>query len=208
LNRHAVRPTTSLNVLYDHRDRGALLARRIATEVSPFDQLTEFEKSSLSNRTTKMFTLSAIYQATVALFAGETRDLSSDQENSALEFWKIVGELIRKWGFIGEDRTAADLRRDCIHVHAVALHAIGAATSDAIALDPSGWQARLKKLEGLNWARSDPAWDGRAIRNGRISKAGPSLVLTANLLRKGMGVPLSDTQKALEETLEDGRRGG
>lgn len=43
LNRHGIRPPTSLNVLYDHRDWIAKLARKVATEVCPFHGLTELE---------------------------------------------------------------------------------------------------------------------------------------------------------------------
>lgn len=201
LNRHAIRPATSLNVLYDHRDPVAKLARRVASEVCPFDRFTELERSSLSNRSSKMFTLSAIHQATVALLRGRQRSADGQEERLVLEFWETVGELVRSWGFIGEQNTASDLRRDYVHVHAVALHALGTVAGELIARYPRGWQSRLRRLEGLDWRRDSPLWSGRAIRNGKISKAGPSLVLTANVLRDRVGLELGATERALEETL-------
>jgi DNA sulfur modification protein DndB len=201
LNRHAIRPATSLNVLYDHRDPVADLARRVASEVCPFDRFTELERSSLSNRSSKMFTLSAIHQATVALLRRRPSDREGHDERLVLEFWEIVGELVRGWGFVSERNTASDLRRDYIHVHAVALHALGTIGGELMAKYPRSWQSRLRRLEGLDWRRDNPVWIGRAIRNGRISKAGPSLVLTANVLRDKVGLELGATEKALEETL-------
>lgn len=203
LNRHAIRPTTSLNVLYDKRDEVARLARRVASEVCPFADLTELERSSLSNRSSSMFTLSAIHQATRALLSQRSdQDEVEADEEQVLEFWEIVGELIRGWGFIGEDgRTAADLRRDYIHAHGVALHALGIVGGALQARYPSNWQARLRRLKDLDWARSNPTWDGRALRNGRISKAGPALILTANVLRNKVGVELSSMERAVEETM-------
>lgn len=202
LNRHAIRPATSLNVLYDHRDPVAELARRVASEVCPFDGLTELERSSLSNRSSKMFTLSAIHQATVALLRARVSEAGSEDEGSVMEFWKIVGDLVRSWGFISEQNTASDLRRDYVHVHAVALHALGTVGGELMATYPDEWQSRLRRLAELNWRRDNSIWVGRAIRNGKISKAGPSLVLTANVLRQKVGLELGGTEKALEESLE------
>lgn len=202
LNRHAIRPATSLNVLYDHRDPVAELARRVASEVCPFDGLTELERSSLSNRSSKMFTLSAIHQATVALLRARASETETEDEQPVLEFWEIVGGLVRGWGFVSEQNTASDLRRDHVHVHAVALHALGTVGGELMAMYPDEWQPRLRRLDGLNWRRDNPVWAGRAIRNGKISKAGPSLVLTANVLRQKTGLELGVTEKALEESLE------
>lgn len=117
----------------------------------------------------------------------------------------MIGELIRTWGSIG-DRTASDLRHDYLHVHAVALHALGTVGGELVQQFPNGWRARLKRLESIDWSRSNAQWDGRAIRNGRISKAGPSLILTTNVLRVRTGLQLSLTEQDLEETLPKEQR--
>jgi len=207
LNRHGIRPPRSLNVLYDHRDWIAKVARRVAAEVRPFAGLTEVEKSSLSNRSSSMFTLSAIHQATDALLRNRRdQQLSEQDEALVLEFWTIVGELIQKWGFIAEDRTAADVRREYIHAHAVALHAVGTVGGELAVAVPKTWQKRLRRLADIDWSRSNPVWNGRAIRNGRISKSGPSLILTTNILRQRTGLALSPGALAVEATLPEDRR--
>jgi DNA sulfur modification protein DndB len=207
LNRHAIRPSTSLNVLYDHRDQVAAIARRIASEVCPFAGLTELEKSSLSNRASAMFTLSAIHQGTSA-FLRHGRDLpiSAADEACVIDFWSEIGELIQRWGFIGDGSTAADLRRDSLHVHGIALHALGIVGGEAVSRYPDDWQERIRRLSAIDWARSNPVWDGRAIRNGRINKSGPSLILTTNVLRQCAGLALSETEQALEATLPEAQR--
>src|SRR5689334_12168520 len=64
LNRHAVRPTKSLGILYDHRDSLSQLARTLSMEVPVFRDLTETDRSTISNRSRKLFTLSSIYFST------------------------------------------------------------------------------------------------------------------------------------------------
>jgi DNA sulfur modification protein DndB len=206
LNRHGIRSTTSLNVLYDHRDWISKVARRVATEISPFHGFTELEKSSLSNRSSNMFTLSALHQATSALLRHRrNHHLDERDEAVALAFWGILGELIGTWGCIG-GRTASELRRDYLHVHAVALHALGTVAGELVAQHPKAWQSHLKRLATVDWSRSHKQWDGRAIRNGRISKAGPSLILTANVLRVRAGLRLSPAEQYLEATLPKEQR--
>lgn len=72
LNRHAVRPARSIGVLYDHRDEEAITARRIAARSSVFKGYVEMEKSNLSARSRKMFTLSALYYGTQAILKAST----------------------------------------------------------------------------------------------------------------------------------------
>ena len=50
LNKHALRPTMSLGILYNHRDPLARLCKRIADEVPVFNGRIELERSSISNR--------------------------------------------------------------------------------------------------------------------------------------------------------------
>ncbi|MEZ5952181.1 MAG: DNA sulfur modification protein DndB [Planctomycetaceae bacterium] len=79
LNRYAIRPTPSLGLLYDHRDDGAILAKSLIRKVPVFAELTEVERSSISNRSIKLFTLSGIYNATQALLSGLMLESASKQ---------------------------------------------------------------------------------------------------------------------------------
>lgn len=203
LNRYALKPTRSLGILYDHRDPLAQLARQIVASVEPFVGYTELEKTSISNRSTKLFTLSGVYQAAEALLGRRRAVLSDEDVELAVRFWAAAGRLLRGWGFISADRSAAELRKDFIHTHAVALHALGLAGADLVAAQPEDWEEALELLGDLDWSRRNGAlWEGRALRSGRISKAGPSVLLTANVLKTRLSLPLSAAEQALEEGLE------
>ena len=60
LNKHAVRPSDSISTLYDLRDSISELGHHVQEQVHVFSRLTEMEKSSISNRSIKLFTLSSI----------------------------------------------------------------------------------------------------------------------------------------------------
>ncbi|MES1624048.1 DNA sulfur modification protein DndB, partial [Escherichia coli] len=73
LNKYAIRPSPSLASLYDHRDASSNLARYLAMSVEPFVGMTELEKSNISQRSNKLFTLSSIKQATRALLGKDPK---------------------------------------------------------------------------------------------------------------------------------------
>ena len=78
LNRYAIRPSTSIGVLYDHRDELAILTKRMVHQSPVFRDLVEMEKTTLAPRSRRLFTLSALYSGNRALLQkSDTDDLES-----------------------------------------------------------------------------------------------------------------------------------
>lgn len=208
LNKHAVRPTASLGVLYDHRDACAELARNLAEENPTFQKLTEMEKSSISNRSKRLFTLSSIYQATKKLLHLGTKDEPTPKQASlAHEYWKAVGENIADWRAArqGEVRSS-ELRSDCVHAHGVALQALANLGAALLEKRPNTWKKDLKALGKVDWSRKNPTWEGRALVAGRINKTQNHVTLTSNYLKHVLGLPLTEAESKLEKAFSRGRR--
>ena len=209
LNKHAIRPTKSLGILYDLRDPLSNLARTLMTQVPVFKGLTEAEKTTISNRSIKLFTLSSIYQGTRALLNKPKHGrVSSEEERFAVDFWTEVGKHTPEWQLAKDKKvSAAELRRDFIHAHGIALHALGLVGSILVATDPQRWKDRLKSLVKVDWARSNTKlWEGRAMVGGRVSKAHNNVVLTAAVLKRALKVPLSPDERRVEAHFR--KRGG
>ena len=206
LNKHAIRPSDSLSTLYDQRDPSSELARYVAMSVEGFKGMTEMERSSISHRSTRLFTLSSIKHASRALLRKGHRDeILPEEREFAARFWAEVVANMPDWKLAKRKKVApGDLRQDFVHAHGVALSAIGTAGADLVAAHPKGWEARLRKLQNVDWSRSNHAvWEGRAMVHGRISKAKTHIRLTANLLKKEMGLRLSAEDEELERSLGD-----
>ena len=203
LNRHAVRPTPSLGLLYDHRDVGAQLAKELVQRVPVFSGLTEVERSTISNRSIKLFTLSGIHNATNALLMGLELKTREEQADLATEYWTEVARHIPDWG-LAKDRkvSAADLRRDFIHSHALALAALARVGNALISKHPTDWKGRLKKLNSLDWSRENAdLWEGRAMNAGRLSKQNVNVAMTGNVIKRHLGLPLTADEQAIDSKL-------
>jgi DNA sulfur modification protein DndB len=205
LNQYAIRPTKSIGILYDLRSPLAQLARSLVDDVSVFRLLTETERTSISNRSLKLFTLSGIYQGTKALLSKRRSDaLTDDDRVLAAAYWSAVSEHISEWLLASTRQvTTSELRREYIHSHGLALHALGLMGSALLREDPVDWRERLRLLESVDWSRRNTAvWEGRALVAGRVSKATTNVHLTANYLKRTLGIEFTDEDCALEKKLE------
>ena len=204
LNKHAVHPSDSISTLYDRRDSIAELARSMVRDVEAFSRLTELERSSISNRSSKLFTLSAIKNATKALLAKGKGDPIDDHEAAlAAAYWNTVAENMPDWQQALTKKIATwELREQYIHSHGVMLQAMGNIGVDLLLRPKSQWSEILKGLGKIDWARANQNWEGRAMQHGRISKTTHSVMLTGNYIKLQLGLPLSASEQEYEDNLK------
>lgn len=201
LNRYAVRPSRSLSVLYDHRDDQALLAKHVLGRLPELSELVELERSSLSTRSKALFTLSALYTATAALLADIDVADSEARAIVAADYWREVTRHMPEWQRVREGTlTAGDIRETYIHSHGVVLHALGR-VGNTIIKGKQSHAERLKGLTSIDWRRDAPQWEGRAVVAGRVSKTHQSVVLSANAIKRRLGLALSPDEQVMEESL-------
>ena len=199
LNRFGVRPNGSLALLYDHRDELANLAKAVVHEVPLFTKLTDGEKTSIAGGSNKLFALRAVHEATRALLGG-SRYSREEATKIAVTFWSEVAAVLPGWQAVADGKIkAAELREKDLHAHAVALEAIGRAGSALLRERPTTWKKDLAALASLDWSRTSAAWQGRALVNGRVSKTATSVMLTANMLKKHLGIELGPEERRVEE---------
>jgi len=209
LNRFAVRTTASLGLLYDHRDESALIAKSVMQRVPVFNELTETERSTISNRSIKLFTLSGIHTANQALLSGLPVETTDQKIDLAVAYWVEVSQHIQDWQLARERKvTAADLRRDYVHAHSLALAALARAGNVLLQKHPDSWKPKLRALGEIDWSRGNARqWEGRAMGAGRLSKRNVNVTLTGNLIKQQLGLPLTAEEKQLELEFRRNRNG-
>jgi DNA sulfur modification protein DndB len=208
LNTHAIRPTKSLGILYDLRDPQSQLARTLIDAVPVFQGLTETEKTTISNRSIKLFTLSSIHQGTRLLLGkGKNSPISLEEQKLAIDYWIEVSKQIPDWQLVkAKKAAAAEMRKEYIHAHGLALHVLGIVGASLLAIEPKRWRERLKKLSNVDWSRSNRnLWEGKATVGGKVSKSYASVLLTSAVLKGIIDIPLSpEEQRALSHLKSEG----
>lgn len=203
LNRYAIRPARSLTILYDQREDAAQIAREIVYRSPRWQNLVEMEKSNLSVRSRKLFTLSAMYTATKTLL-DDSADLTRDEAiEIASSYWDTVFGAFPEWLQVHERKvTAGDVRRDFIHSHGIVLHALGNIGRTLLheTRERDVWAQRLAGLADIDWSRSNTGlWEGRALVGGKVSKSTTNVTLTTNAIRTALGMPLNPEEQRVED---------
>jgi DNA sulfur modification protein DndB len=209
LNRYAVRPSRSIGVLYDHRDEASELARLVVLRSPVFRDVVEMERSTLSIRSRKLFTLSAIYSATYALMTGLDGEYTFESKRElASSYWEEVAKQFPEWQLVRERKiTAGEVRQDYIHSHGIVLQALGKAGNAMLRDVANGqWKTNLRALKKVDWSRANAKlWEGRAMLGGRVQKAEQNVTLTTNLIKRFLKLQLTPEEGRVEEAFIRGR---
>lgn len=199
LNRYTLKPAQSLSILYDTRDPYAEIARTVAKKVSFFKGFIEFEKTTISNRSVKLFTLNGLYNAT-KLLLGKIDD-AERHENYVCTFWESLGKHLGEWQEHAKGKiTSSTLRQNYLSGHNIFINAVSVATNAA---NKAGIEMKevISAVSKESWRRDNPLWEGRALQNGRITKSNISLLLTVNELKSRLGIELNEKEAAAEASI-------
>ncbi len=188
LNLHSVNTTSSIGILYDHRDPLAIITKEIVAKIPVLNRYTDRERVSLSKNSPKIFALNYVYNTNKRLLCktkGNT--LTKEESDFLLEFWHIVTDSILEWNQVLEKKLSPrDLRINFIAGHSIFVEAIGELGRNLRDGNPNSWQEDLKKLRYLDWSRNNTDdWLGRAFsENGRIQKTNQNILQTAEKMKE------------------------
>jgi len=203
LNRHAVRASKSLAVLYDHRDPLAAVSREVACASPVFRGFVEMESTSLPKASRRLFTLSAVHGAHEQLFKGIGLYDHAEMTQLASAFWRQVDAQFPEWEEVRQRRMLSpEVRADFIHSHGIVLTALGRIGNSLLRADrdPQSWRPSIDKLSSLDWSRTNSRlWEGRAIVGGRVSKSTSNVLLTTAAIRAHLGLPLEPDEQTVED---------
>ncbi|MFT4177400.1 MAG: DNA sulfur modification protein DndB [Luteolibacter sp.] len=200
LNRHAIRPSRSIGLLYDHRNDKAKLAKLVILDSAFFKEIVDMEKSSLAPRSRKLFTLSAFYNACADLVEGLAVGNLKDDAKLARDFWEELAKHFIAWDQVRNGRMpASEVREGFIHSHGIALQALGKAGNALIKEYPGDWKSRLAPLSKIDWSRGNAKlWEGRALVGGKVTKVTSNVILTTNVIKKALKLRLDAEQERTE----------
>jgi len=187
-------------LLHDNRDKLARVTRQMIRQVPVFDRSTEMVRTTISNRSRKLFTLSAIHHATASLLTDRLDDSAAKLVTTASDYWREVASCIPAWDSAANRQiAAAELRKGFVHAHGLALAALARVGRALLTKRPKTWKRQLATLKTLDWSRNNAKlWDGRALIGHRISKATTSVVLTGNVIKRHVGLNLTHEEEAVE----------
>ena len=169
LNRYAIKPTKSINILFNSREESSIIAKAVIENVNVFNGLVEKERTTISNRSKALFTLSAICTATNELLQ-DTNIETARKIERATRYWDTVSLYMKEWQAVKSGAMrSSDVRRDYICSLSITLVALGHAGKVLIEKYPDDWETHLQILETVNWEKANPTWQNLVFVNGKVA---------------------------------------
>jgi len=138
-----------------------------------FDGSVEYEKSTLSNRSKELFTLSGIFYASKLLLRGKV--FTEDQiKETIISYWNAVAENMTEWTRVKQHFMSPDVfRHTFVCAHAIMLKALGEIGNSLVSStsEKVQWRNKLAFLQNINWNKDSAELQGLVTINGRISSS-------------------------------------
>jgi len=199
LNSNVSKTSKSLDILYDKRDPHSRIALEVVEKVPVFNGMVDKDAISLPVRSAKLFTLSAIFDATQELTGNldtEAGMTYNEALSRALDYWGEVAKMIPRWGEVksGEMKSVV-LRQEYICAHSVVLRALGSVGADLFRNHPNEWKEKLEELKKVDWRKVNKDWENVCIvANSVVSNRQARLATKAYLKRK-LDLVLTEPEK-------------
>ncbi len=206
LNKHAVKTSNSIAELYDSRDPLAVSTREVVSKIKFFNRYTDKEKDNLGKYSSNLFTLNTFYVANKKILSGKA--ITRDTESFLLRFWQNVTKNIVQWNELQKKEISkVDLRENYIVTQAIVIQAFGRIGNVFFSQPEIDMDKTLLGLEKIDWRRNAECWQFRAIKaNGRMISGETAVLLTGNVIKQELGLPLSsDEAKREGKFLRDNR---
>ena len=189
LNKNAVKPSKSLNILYDSRDAYSRFIVEMAEKLEIFQGRVEFEKTTIGKHAKEVFTLGGISDATRKLLGKESiRRPSKIQKDTVMRFWNAVSKNIPEWQLlINENISPDELRGNYVNAHTNCLNSLGIAGREIIKQFPEKWEKKMSGLSKLGWSRDNPDWEGNLIQGGKMVRTTIGIVIGACVILRKCG---------------------
>ena len=183
LNRFAIRPTQSLNILYDNRNSSSLLVKEVISDIPEFEKLIDKEHTSIPNRSIALFTLSAIYHGTLALIKG--MDDKTAALSMATSFWQAVYQNMPEWKKVAAgDVKASVIRKESMSPLSITIRALGEVGNEMITNYPKSWASKLRALSSIDWSKSNPLWSEGIVVNGSVQLSHATQSMMVKVLKQ------------------------
>ncbi len=194
LNRFVQKTSKSLDILYDKRDEVSLATMVALDEIEVFKELTEKEDTSLKSKSTKIFTLAALYDANRELLKGYEKSPMKENADRLAEFWKAVAVHMPDWEKVLKgQKTSIEIRAEKISAHSTVLRALGGLGAEL--MRDQNWRSRLAALEQIDWSKKNADWENVCIVANSVVSNRQARAATKAYIKGKLGMDLTEGEQ-------------
>lgn len=204
LNRYAKQPSKTLNLLFEHREFLARVAKGVADKADSFQERVNLETNSLGRKTRHHITLAVLYECVVSLldgaYAEDEKDpakLAEAVDNLVHVYDKVVFASLPDFHrVLRGELMPYDLRCKYIYSHSVGQQAIAKAIRACQDHFGADWEEVVHTgFPKIDWRITNAEWEGSAVQGGAIQTRRQNVEHTATVIKLKLGVPVENTER-------------
>lgn len=209
LNRYAKTPSKTLNILFEHREFEANVAKEWAQRCLAFkDGRTNFETNSLVTKSRHIITLSVLYECVRDFIAKDyAKKAWASRQHLQQEAERVASELAEWYdGFVipslpglrdvidGRTRPI-ELRGQFIYPHSIGWRAIAQTVRRAKDQRPDAKDFILRGLGAVDWRVINPEWEGSAMSAGTVANRRQNIARASAMLALKLGLEVNTEER-------------
>jgi DNA sulfur modification protein DndB len=219
LNRYAKQPSKTLNLLFEHREFFAVVAKDVASQARTFRDRVNLETNSLGQKAKYHITLGVLYECVLALLDGHYHDGEKEQikiEEATSLVTHIYDDVVTPTlpefeTMLAGNALPYDLRCRYIFGHSVGQQAIARAIRAARDEFGEKWEGIVTAaFAAIDWRLINKLWEGTAVQGGAIGSRRQNIDQTSTVLRLLLNIPVAskemDSLKAAIQATDPSRR--
>jgi DNA sulfur modification protein DndB len=204
LNRYAKQPSKTLNLLFEHREFFARVAKSVADKGASFQGRVNLETNSLGRKTRHHMTLAVLYECVVSLLDGSYAEGEKDPaklEEAVNDVVRVYEEVLfpslPDFGRVMSGQFMPyDLRCKHIYAHSVGQQAIAKAIRACRDHFGAGSDEVVRTaFPKIDWQITNAEWEGSAVQGGAIQTRRQNVEHTATVIKLKLGVPVASVER-------------
>lgn len=199
LNGHPVRTNQNINTTFDSRSYLPGVTKHVIDSSDLLRTRVEHFGSSCAIGSPKIFTISAVAKAHSLLLKGfmsKERDVDAEVCSS---FWAVLRKNLPDLEKLANERvTSRQVKEAYFYPYSIALQALASTANFLIRENKDSWERKFADISKLDWRRSNPDWEGRAMSAGRLTTSGNHPILTRNLIKQHLRLTLTEEEIQIE----------
>jgi DNA sulfur modification protein DndB len=197
LNKHAVKVSKSLSILYNYRDPKIKFLKEFLDQNKALNVIIDSSHDVIAKKSNKFFSLNNFKTAFERSYDNINIDNNKELQEFVVEYWNYISKNFKEWTFvISKDTSAYQARQNSVAVYGIVLESLALLCHYMYSEDIKNWKSYVKKLNTIDWSKTNQDdWLNRCIlENGSMHKSTKFIYRTYYRIKELIGFELSNSE--------------
>jgi DNA sulfur modification protein DndB len=204
LNKHAVKVSKSLGILYNHRDPKIKFLKEFLEQNKEINVILDKSHDVISKKSNRLFSLNNFNTAFEKSYNHLNINDLPDLKKFVTDYWNYLSKNFKEWSFVITKETSAyHARQNSVAVYGIVLESLALLCYYMYSENIESWKSTLKKLNKIDWSKSNQEdWLNRCmLENGTMHKSTKFIYRTYYRIKELLDFELSESERKHDSQL-------